>query len=87
MKLYRFFAIVAVALLGLGAVSCKTNENEDISKPECKFNAETLEFDANGNLVSPEISEVTLLATRDWTISCDPDMLYIHFLQNLPKHT
>ena len=71
MKLYRFFAIAAVALMGFGAVSCKTNENEDISKPECKFNVETLEFDANGNLVSPEISEVTLLATRDWTISCD----------------
>lgn len=77
MKLYRFFAIAAVALLGLGAVSCKTNENEDISKPECKFNAETLEFDANGNLVSPEINEVTLLATRDWTISCDSSFVGI----------
>ena len=71
MKLYKFFAIAAVALLGLGAVSCKSNENEDISKPECTFNAETLEFDANGNLVSPDIDAVTLLATRDWTVSCD----------------
>ena len=71
MKLYKFFAIAAAALLGLGAVSCNNNENEDISKPECKFNAETLEFDANGNLVSPDIDAVTLLATRDWTISCD----------------
>ena len=77
MKLYRFFAIAAVALLGLGAVSCKTNENEDISKPECKFNAETLEFDANGNLVAPDITEVTLLATRDWTISCDSSFVGI----------
>lgn len=71
MKLYKIFAIAAVALLGFGAVSCKSNENEDISKPECKFNAETLEFDANGNLVSPDIDAVTLIATRDWTVSCD----------------
>ena len=71
MKLYKIFAIAAVALLGFGAVSCKSNENEDISKPECTFNAETLEFDANGNLVSPDIDAVTLLATRDWTVSCD----------------
>lgn len=77
MKLYKFFAIAAVALLGFGAVSCKSNENEDISKPECKFNAETLEFDANGNLVSPDIDAVTLLATRDWTISCDSSFVGI----------
>lgn len=71
-------AIVAAgALLGFGAVSCTSNENEDISKPECKFNVSTVEFDADGNLVTSGLDAVTLIATRDWTVSCDSSFVGI----------